>query len=64
MERYDPDRTCAKCGGRQTKDVWSPAGTEFVSWGTNRELPERIRRTCMNCGYTWREAPLHAEATP
>lgn len=58
-------RSCAKCGGLATRDIWCPAAPEFQFAPAIREaLPEHIRRTCSNCGHIRDESPLTPEPEP
>lgn len=59
MKKYLFERECIKCGDMDAKkDEFQEA---FILQGTLM-LPERIKRTCNNCGYTWDELPLDSEA--
>ena len=71
MKTYDKADTCIKCGYGGIEDVHqdaeSQASCDIVNnfnKGMGRTitplepLPERIARTCKNCGYSWNEKPL------
>lgn len=48
LELYDPARRCRKCGGK------ARASYE----------PDRLKRTCRRCTFSWYEIPLDAEKPP
>lgn len=60
MKPYDPASACPKCG-RDPTDPSDPmpfdcyAKTEWVC-----ASPDHLLRTCVRCGYQWREACLDA----
>ncbi len=70
MKKYDKDATCRKCGHGGIEDLHEDAESQHncnlvnnigrALGETPREpIPERIARTCKNCGYLWDEAPLN-----
>jgi len=66
MKKYTGFATeCKKCGSDETADHYDSGKIlvpGFLGISTVQKLePEYIRRTCMNCGYTWKEAPLDSE---
>jgi hypothetical protein len=73
MKKYNSGAACIKCGCRvDIKDTYHPEhiitdlekGLYKVFTGqalTKEKSPERIKRVCENCGYTWNEAPLNKE---
>lgn len=70
MKKYDPEGKCSKCGCGGVEDkhcnAYVPGNEpwERMSRALGNELksrPEHIHRTCKNCDFTWREAPLDAE---
>ena len=74
MKKYDKDATCIKCGG-EIEDVYRTERTQEMAdfmtaiGGTQRNppcmpRPERIQRTCKNCGYSWSEKPLDKVELP
>ena len=57
MKTYRRDRACPKCGGDGEYSMAPACKWVRESLG----VPEHILRTCLRCGYTWRERPLDAE---
>lgn len=55
MNQYDASRPCSKCGASGSTDKWRDA-SHINGYPV---APERIVRTCTNCGYEWAEKPLH-----
>jgi endogenous inhibitor of DNA gyrase (YacG/DUF329 family) len=57
MEKYLAERPCRKCGNvvmyAESKYLYAVPIHE-TSW----EIPERIKRTCVRCGFVWNEEPL------
>lgn len=61
MEKYDGARICEKCGYGGIEDEYREADQVGFYIGTipeHAKIPERIARTCKNCGYSWDEKPL------
>lgn len=52
VRSYDETAACPKCGFGCITDKHVPARD---SW----DLQESIRRSCVRCGFAWREAPLN-----
>lgn len=48
---------CSKCGMRGAHTEWKPHTPAEVSYSSVRKAaqPEHLRRTCIRCGYWWRE---------
>lgn len=67
MKKYDKDATCSKCGGADIEDVHREADSDDYMnlvrcFNLKAEQhPERITRTCKNCGHWWNESPLDGE---
>ena len=51
MKKYSKNAICPKCGEKYIK-------TEFYSQDFIYNYFERIKRTCVNCGYFWYEKSL------
>jgi len=47
MNKYDIETPCSKCG-------CGDADTNYYS-------VNKLKRTCVNCGYEWYEEPLDSE---
>ena len=70
MKKYDKDATCCKCGVGDIEDVYwaahiydhsDPYCALYRSFNQGEfpeDKPERIARTCKNCGYQWDESPM------
>lgn len=54
---------CAKCGGRSIGATFH-AQHECVHREYAAHPEEHMMRTCLMCGYSWREAPLDASGPP
>ena len=59
MKPYDKEATCSKCGHDDMEDKWLDVVEDYNSTPMmRRDQPERVRRTCKNCGYAWNTVPL------
>ena len=75
MKKYDKDEKCCKCGGGDIEDEHVDEVTqEMANFMTDPAFnfakkkfnphPERISRTCKNCGHSWDTRPLDADEKP
>jgi RNA polymerase subunit RPABC4/transcription elongation factor Spt4 len=62
LHPYRSAKQCPKCGCHEFSDLWVSGDytVEQVGVGEITIGLERIERTCENCGYVIKEAPLDA----
>lgn len=69
MTPFNPNAKCPKCGSDQITSQFKPAGTnhryvkEEMRYEEYVVKPEQIDRRCVNCGYSWPEAPMDKETS-
>jgi len=57
MKKYDSESKCEKCGCGMCATRWLPK--EYGGHGRLPiEIPDKMERTCNNCGFKWYEIPL------
>lgn len=56
MNKYNQDSNCPKCDSKASALHYHARTTYPVA-------DEYIKRTCVNCGYIWRETPLDKDET-
>lgn len=63
MNKYNKEASCPKCGCTGINNQYlsksslygvRPVDEKYI------DLPDYIKRTCFNCGYSWDELPLDA----
>lgn len=65
MKKYNKNNPCQKCGATLIEDVYNNGLPKEKMIETVGSLPENftpeetIKRTCLNCGYSWDEEPLN-----
>lgn len=65
MNKYNKNFGCPKCGNTITKDTYNSGQPSLkdindIGFPPDSFIPEEsIVRTCINCGYSWGEAPLN-----
>jgi len=80
MNKYNPGAKCPKCGCGCIKSTYWKQGAFKMIPGGSYLHPEdgmqytapcqiavensHIERECLNCDYTWEEAPLDHEESP
>ena len=63
LRKFDEDRECAKCGGKNIHNKWRPnSGMSYRKIGENGPITEHIERHCLRCHFEWFERPLTGEA--
>lgn len=60
MLRFDPNRTCTKCGAGEAKVRHCLASINY-GCETNAGKHEHFHRTCRRCKYVWYEKVLNEE---
>lgn len=56
MKPFNEKSRCAKCGFGDAASRYEPA--QYVPYILELMKEEHIKRTCVRCGFTWKEACL------